>query len=460
MERRAPNYTFLMNPMTGWRRSSEIGSGRKYESLLLAITVVWVLTLPLVFIQLEEANSGPSIFVAIAGFALLCTVTSSNQHRFLRRILFISFLYRISYSAANIYVYQSVYQGIGDTLSYFATGQEIAKSFSWGYFAEPSAWFQTELIYTLSGLGQALFGQSLATMTILWAMIGWAGAALWIFTIAKPAKLAGDNIPLLLIALSPSLAFFTSYLGKDPLFLFGTGSVIYSLKKVMEGSLRYIFVILAVTGLMAMVRPHIAAIVAGSLFSAFLCHKQLAAWKKAVLLPLVMASATVVFVVFIQAYEVEDLQGAVGIADSNVDAVTTAGGSATDAVNQSVVVRIAYAPLVMFRPFPWEVTSATSVIASAEGMLWLVLLVRRRRTFLSNIRLAANNGLLAFCVTFFALGSIMIAAVLSSNYGLIARQRAMIIPMFFALTLDWKKSQADPARISKREMHALIPAGA
>jgi hypothetical protein len=190
---------------------------------------------------------------------------------------------------------------------------------------------------------------------------------------------------------------------------------------------------------MLMIRPHIAAMLAMAAVVPFVFGRTRggvsgAAIKIAVI-PVLIAGA--IYVLngakdFVELKDVSDTSAVMQrVATSNV----VASQGSTFGANQSVAARVAFAPFLPFRPFPWEAHSLLSDVAAIEGLVLLVFAVRRARrlrALASSWRAVPMIGFLAvYCIVF------MVAfAGAMTNFGLMARERVMMLPMFLLLLLS------------------------
>jgi hypothetical protein len=86
---------------------------------------------------------------------------------------------------------------------------------------------------------------------------------------------------------------------------------------------------------------------------------------------------------------------------------------------------------VLLRPFPWETDSALQLLASLESALLLVFIVVR----LSSLRLALVRArVMPYLLYCWGLAVLYIMAFSSfANFGLLVRQRSLVLPAVFAL---------------------------
>jgi hypothetical protein len=186
---------------------------------------------------------------------------------------------------------------------------------------------------------------------------------------------------------------------------------------------------LAVTGL---VRPHIGAMVALALALAisFSSTKKgvLGILNKFVGIPLIFVG-TIYIVTRAQAFvNAGDFSSGVSSIQSTQH-LSSVGGSG---FGGSLISRILFAPFILFRPFPWEVRSLIMVAASLEGALFGIFFWLRRR----NLWYAVQHWRHPFILFIFAF-SIQFVVIFSaaiSNFGILTRERVMLIPLAIMLT--------------------------
>ena len=83
------------------------------------------------------------------------------------------------------------------------------------------------------------------------------------------------------------------------------------------------------------------------------------------------------------------------------------------------------------RPFPWETHNLQSLLISLETVAWLVFCWMQRRTFLAKLRSVRSDPFAAFAI-FYSLITLM-ALTSIGNFGIIARQRVMVLPFLWML---------------------------
>ena len=105
-----------------------------------------------------------------------------------------------------------------------------------------------------------------------------------------------------------------------------------------------------------------------------------------------------------------------------------------------VALRVLTSPFLVFRPFPWEVNSAQTLIASAEGMFLLGLFWINRRSLRFSVTHWRAHPFIGFILVFSAETAIALSCAFS-NFGLIARERVMFTPLLLMLVVAFPAQQ-------------------
>jgi hypothetical protein len=86
---------------------------------------------------------------------------------------------------------------------------------------------------------------------------------------------------------------------------------------------------------------------------------------------------------------------------------------------------------VLFRPFPWEATSAQALVAAAEGALLLLAFVTSLPRLVRLPRYMVSTPYVLFVVAYTAMFVYAFSSV--GNFGIITRQRTQVFPMVLVL---------------------------
>jgi hypothetical protein len=86
---------------------------------------------------------------------------------------------------------------------------------------------------------------------------------------------------------------------------------------------------------------------------------------------------------------------------------------------------------VLFRPFPWEVSSGPGVLAALEGIVLIGLLIGARHQIVALPKTAVRYPYVLYSLLFTL--AFVVAFSTISNFGILVRQRAQLLPLFLVL---------------------------
>ena len=190
-----------------------------------------------------------------------------------------------------------------------------------------------------------------------------------------------------LVFFTPSLTFWSSILGKEPLMVLSLGTAALGCARTFERSARSGAMLVALGGAGAVViRPHVVSVLGKGL-----------------------------------------------LADLEEQAALTANGSAafTPARPRGAVGLGQIVATVLFRPFPHEARNASAMLAAAEGLAMLLLWVDRARGALPSSASPSRRPYVP--VAAFAAGGLTALLGGVANFGVLNRQRAPLLPFLFVL---------------------------
>ncbi|HEY4930154.1 MAG TPA: hypothetical protein VII23_01175 [Terriglobales bacterium] len=416
---------------------------RRYGLLLKVVALVCILSFPVwlwaLFFCAEQDVYAPS-FIFTPLFVVACAVGFMPLWRgnpYLKRLLMTGLLARLAVTSLYIWIGVTVYGGSVDAFHYWAMGMQVVRDFSvvgWSAFQPP--FWSTNLINNLCGFIQLGTGNTLPGLFVLFSL-----AALWggyfFYRAFCIAFCTGDTALYGMMAvLLPSILFWSSAIGKDALSQLFIGLTAYGFARVCQRlEMRSLLICaLGIAGVLA-VRPHIAAMLAVAVALPFAIGKGRGGWAnlaaKIVLIPVLVGVSLWVVGQAGEFLGLETADSQSGI--EKVDVLTKGtqiGGSAFN-TGQSVVMRVAESPFLIFRPFPWEVNGTMAAVASLEavGLLWFAW--KRRRRFWAAVR-QWREPFVAFIFMYTLVFSVAFAAA-TSNFGILVRERIMMVPLLLML---------------------------
>src|SRR5215470_5782559 len=461
-------------------RIAQLRNIQRYTLIIRLIGVLLILTSPfwlgaLLFTSPRDYSYTSSL-ICVPLLAVVCIVAIQHVTQndpYLRRLLLSGLVAHMAASSMFLWVGWFIYGGAADAFHYWTVGLQLAEDFrtvGWAAFHPP--FWSTNLINNICGIASLLIGDALPTLFIAFALLSLAGGYLFYraFTIAFPD---GDRWLFgLLVVLSPSFLFWSSFVGKDSLIQYFIALSCYGFAKLTQRpSPKGVFLCgIGLAGAM-LVRAHVAAMLAMAMTFPYAVGRARSSGARAakfILIPVLLGGTYIL---------ISQAGSFLGIKDANSTSVlqeadtisrnSQTGGSAFNA-GTSLPVRIAESPFLMFRPFPWEMRNATALASAVESVGWILICWVRRREIWSTLR-HWRDPFVGFLLMYSVVFSIVFGGAIA-NFGILLRQRIMMVPLVIMLMCARqkhalpdtsgklaKRSLAPPARISRPDR---IPTGA
>ena len=336
-----------------------------------------------------------------------------------------------------------VYGGSGDAGRYHAVGAAFAPLFRRGIYGDLGQISGTRFIEILTGQAYVLTGPTRLGGFMVFSWFAFLGCYLFYraFRVAYPD---GDGRRYaLLVFFFPTLLFWPSSIGKEAFMMLVLGAAALGTAQLIAGRFRgLVWLTLGLWGA-AIVRPHMALIVgAGLAVAAPIAvlagstggeRRHRGRLGGAVLvLVLLLAGSTVIGVaenfLGLESLNTESTQEKL----DQVMQQTAQGGSRFTTLSPNNPLGFALGGVtVLFRPFPMEAHNAQAVLAGLEGVALLVLCVASLRRLARLPREVLRRPYAAFAVVYtfafvYAFSSVV-------NFGILARQRAQLLPALFVV---------------------------
>jgi hypothetical protein len=292
-------------------------------------------------------------------------------------------------------------------------------------FVTSLAWFINQYIPWTS---------SYHTLKIFWSLAGLTGVYYYYKTYLLFSN--EHNVPLLItLGLFPSMIFWSSILGKDPLTFLGISLLAYGgLRCILKLSFRSLAFVTIGFLLILMVRFWLAGILIFSLVVASLMNTHLSRGKK-VLLSLV----TLGCMGFVISLGMD--KWSIGSPAELVDKVNlfskawSRGGSGQAAPNLGSLAEIAlFIPqgvfAALFRPLPGEIANIFGFLAGGEN---LILIVGFIFTLVPTKKKDLGDPLFYFIITFIFIWSLMYGFISYQNLGTASRFKLQVLPFMIIL---------------------------
>jgi len=357
------------------------------------------------------------------------------------RLLLFALVVKLVGGVIRYYVAFSVYGGNADATRYHNAGLALAEPFRHLDFSGFHFDTGTPFMDVITGVVYAIIWPSKMGGFLFFSWLGFWGLFFCYraFVIGVPE---GRRRPYAyLLFFMPSLLFWPSGIGKEAWMMFGLGIAAYGVAKILAHDVWRGLVACGLgLWLAGMIRPHMAALIGVSLAAAVITRKSRTGLRE--LTPIVKGGTIVAVAILAAALVVRTdrfLQGA-GIDTSegvsstltDVESRTAEGGSefAPSIVDSPLRAPVAIVT-VLFRPFVFETHNLQSLLAAIEGTALLVLCLIRLRWLWAAVRSLRRLPYVVYSLTFSAL--FIVAYSSYANFGLLARQRVQLYPLFFVL---------------------------
>ncbi|HLI54309.1 MAG TPA: glycosyltransferase family 39 protein [Acidimicrobiales bacterium] len=344
---------------------------------------------------------------------------------------------RLGGAIARYLIAYGAYGGVADATTYTDVANSHYHAFRHLHVFTPNTSVFHGLIPWLDTVVYALFGPTEIGSFFLFSWFNFLGTYLFYraFRIAYPAG-DGRRYAALLLLL-PGLVYWPSSLGKEGWMMLAIGLTCYGLARALASRPGGYLSIAGGIGGIVLVRPHLALILLPAAMLAFLVRRSQPGRHR----PLGRLIGLAVLIVA-SLVAVSKVESYFGIKSLDVQTVTQElqttreqtqlGGSAFHPPNpQSPVGYPEAVVTVLFRPFPFEAHSLTVLVASFEGVLLMGLTAVSWRRLKRLPRALWDSPYILFCFVYTAL--FILAFGNFANYGILARERVQLWPMYLAM---------------------------
>ena len=439
-----------------WYLSSRLSLIVKVVGILLVVSApFWLFEL---FMTYEEDMSislfvAASIVALIVGFNYILILHCTRGHPSLRRLMAVGMLAKIAAAGLYITMVVRLYDYGADMAHYFYAAQDLATTFAQtGSLTFPEPLWGTNFPPFLAQCIFAVTGISLPVAMVIFASMSFWGAYFIYraFCIGFPTATRFDMFAALAFLL-PSCVFWTASISKDAVVMLGAGIATYGFACVSHrvGVKGYILFAAGLAVIMT-VRPHMAGIMAVAFIFPYLFGANRTGVGGLALKVLgipAFVALTWVFISQAETYvEISDFSegrsAVMRVAKENL-------GSGGSSYGGSLGSRMALAPFLLIRPFPFEVHNSQAAFASIEGLGLLIIFLRRRKVLYRTLTRIRSNSFAMFLVLYTIEFTIIYAAA-TTNFGLLNRQRVMLMPFALMLFLGDSQSELHLASLALR----------
>jgi uncharacterized membrane protein YhaH (DUF805 family) len=432
---------------------STTGGGKETTGGSMLIGAIGVIVLVLVAPSLASAmGSAYGTWGAILVAPVLLAITlpilarqaAREEDRTLFWILALALVFKLVGALVRDYVAFDVYGGSADATHYHEWGLELAPQFRQGDFDTGlESLVSTDFIRFFTGIVYAIIGPTRLGGFLFYSWLGFLGLFFFYraFRIAVPEG-RGRSYAWLLFFL-PSLLFWPSSIGKEAWMMFALGIAAFGAARILSGSSARGFVPFGIgLWLAALVRPHIAGLLALSMAAGYFLKRPERALGPVgpVVKTLGLAVLAIVagFLVlqadeFLQESGINTGTGVTSVLEQTAERTEQGGSQFAPSILESPARTPEAVASVLFRPFVTEAHNAQSALAALEGTFILILTLVRLRWMFHALRSVRRLSYVGFAFVYTGLMILAFSSI--ANFGLLARQRVQLLPVFLVLLL-------------------------
>jgi len=392
---------------------------------------------------------------ALAWFFFICLfLVLMPAHPKLRTNLIILWLLRGFISLVVMLFYESHYETL-DAFVYFRDG--MARTGSWDGFRFGAG---TENIKSLIGIvnDSLPIAHSYHSLKVLWSFFGLMGAY-FMFLGLKRLSPSVKPWHLLVFGSIPSLAFWSSILGKDPVQFFAIGLFIYGALSWITDSKGAFFALVGIF-LASSIRSWTGPIFLLPLIFAYLIkpvskeHPLKRLIKPIVCLGLVVGAYLASSFV-LESFKVSALDEIVEHTDKMSRSWSKGGSAQAIPHFNSASDLLIFAPLggftALFRPLPGEINNAFGLVAGLENIVILALFIWSLWAF---IRFGSiRDPIFIWLISTIVIWAGIYGFVSSQNLGSAFRYRLQILP-FLVMLFIYSKWKSNEHKIQEDSLHS------
>jgi hypothetical protein len=425
---------------------SAAGSSRSAPVLTVGLVLTAAYVAALIW-SMDRADY--SVWMALLLVPLLVFVTvpalrrqaAREREARLFRLLTWALVLKLAGALLRFYVAFGLYGGQADAAAYHEWGVDISANFrSFVFETGLENLHSTRFIRLFTGMVYTVVGPTKLGGFLIFSWLGFLGLFLLYraFTLAVPGGQARSYARMLFFF--PSMLFWPSSVGKEAWMILAIGVTSFGIARILADDIgRGLVPLVAGAWMVAVVRPHVAAMLGVGAVAAYLVkpadprHREIAPVVKGVLL-VAIGLGSLLLVQRTDAFLRETGVREEGLTDTleRTTFRTQQGGSEFD---PSVLASPARIPIafatVLFRPVVLEAENFQAVLAALEGTALFLLCAWRWTWIVTAVRDVRRRAYVAMAVAY--IGVFVFGFSSIANFGILARQRVQVLPFLFVL---------------------------
>jgi hypothetical protein len=417
-----------------------------WMTVLVLVLVAVLVTGTLLLAALGGRDASGALVVGPILFLISLPVFSRRARlegdRRLFWLLVLALLAKFTGSVVRYYVAFDVYGGVADAAGYHEAGIQIAGRFGAGVFDTGlDSLSDTNFIRFLTGVLYTFTGPTGLGGFFVFSWLGFWGLYFFYraFRVAVPEGRSWGYAKLVFFL--PTLVFWPSSIGKEAWMTFALGIASFGAARILTGR-TWRGLLVAVGGLWgaAIVRPHVAGLLAVGLAAGFLFRRPQREFRVFAPLSKAVGLTVLLLIAYVLVDRTDDFLARAAIqTEGGVTAVLRQSTERTDIGGSRFAPSILESPsrapvavvTVLYRPFLLEVHNVPAFAASLETTFLLVLSLIRWRWLLAALRSIRRQPYVAMALAY--TGVFIVAFSGFANFGLLARERAQLLPLALVL---------------------------
>jgi hypothetical protein len=382
----------------------------------------------------------------VATVPALSRQAARERDRSLLWLLLLALVLKLLGSLVRYWIAFRFYGGSVDAVGYHDSATGLAERFRAGNFDTGlDSLTGTNFIQFFTGMLYTVIGPSIHAGFLLYSWLAFWGLFYLYraFTIAMPGGNRRAYARLLFFL--PSMLYWPSALGKDAWMLFALGLAAYGAARVLSGQpLRGLVIAGVGLWLATLVRPHVAGMAGLALAVAYMTART---WRRpgrrrpaAAIKVLAMAGLITLGAVllsqttaFLKDNGLDPEEGVTSVLAETTR--RTSVGQSSFEVSSSGGFSLLQLPMatvtILFRPFLFEAHNAQVLVTALESTMLLGLTLSRGRLIGRAIRNFRGLPYVTFVVVYGVLFVLAFSSI--ANFGILARERAQLLPFFLVL---------------------------
>ncbi len=316
----------------------------------------------------------------------------------------------------------------------------------------------TQNIASINSYFTYLVGDSYYSLKVLNAFIGFLGVFLLYKTyeyIMKKSNLKIDNRFIYIFFLFPTVLFWSSILGKDPLNLFFIGLFSYAFIHIIDNiKLKYILMMIIAIWWVSYIRSWWSVIMMTSIFVYYI---KINSVKNFIIFLMVFPIFSLIALQFLKTQGLSSFdevflkmtETSAALSGTGTSLGSSVGVHAIRGIGDYLLYYIPNLFTSLYRPMPWDIRNPFTAMAAVEN---IILFYLSYKYIFKNWKDIYNNRYLRFYISLIFAWSLLYVIISPTNLGIAVRFKLQVLPAMLiligvAMAMQEDKEKADKSDI-------------